>query len=111
MQPPSYSSPSPVNGTLILILGILSIVGLPILGPVAWIMGGKSLSLIDSGFGDSMQRQNTRIGRICGMVGTVILILVILGYAAIAMIGFGIAHPKINAKPGQAASKAMQKSW
>ncbi|MEO7719165.1 MAG: ankyrin repeat domain-containing protein [Capsulimonas sp.] len=110
MQPPSYSSPTPVKGTLILALGILSI-GLPILGPVAWIMGNKSLSLIDSGFGDPMQRQNTKIGRICGMVGTVILILVILGYAAMAMLNFGIARPKINAKPGQAASKAMQKSW
>jgi hypothetical protein len=35
------------NATLILVLGILSIVCLPILGPVAWIMGNKALQELD----------------------------------------------------------------
>lgn len=40
------------NATLILVLGILSIVCLPILGPVAWIMGNNALKELDQGFGD-----------------------------------------------------------
>ena len=61
------------NGTLILVLGILSIVCLPILGPVAWVMGNNALPMADPS-----QRGQINAGRICGIVGTVFLILGII---------------------------------
>ena len=86
-------SPQP-NGTLILVLGILSIFLCQILGPVAWVMGNNGLTLINSGSGDESQRGNVNAGRICGIVGTVVLILsviggVLFGGAIIAAAGAG----------------------
>ncbi|GIV06064.1 MAG: hypothetical protein KatS3mg016_1639 [Fimbriimonadales bacterium] len=63
------------NATLILVLGILSIVCLPILGPVAWIMGNNALKELDQGFGDPNARGLVVAGRILGIIGTVLLIL------------------------------------
>jgi hypothetical protein len=72
---------SPVNGTLILILGILSIViccvGI-ILGPISWIMGNNALKTLDQ-YGDALgQRSNVNTGRICGIVGTIVGALVLI---------------------------------
>jgi hypothetical protein len=68
------------NGTLILVLGILSIFCLQILGPVAWLMGNGALQAIDSGYGDATQRANVAGGRICGIIGTVLLIIAVIGW-------------------------------
>ena len=68
-------SGAPVNGTLILILGILGIVLCQILGPVAWIMGNSAVKV---GGGDLQQANLANIGRILGIVGTVFLVLGIL---------------------------------
>lgn len=86
-QPP-YGVPSgpPVNGTLILVLGILSIVCLPILGPVALIMANNALK---SGPIDPAQAGSVNAGRICGIIGCVLLVLGII-YGII--LGVGIAH-------------------
>ena len=85
------SSPQP-NGTLILVLGILSIVICGILGPVAWVMGNNGMTLINSGGGDQAQRGNVNAGRICGIIGTVfwaiaIIANVVFGGAMLAAIG------------------------
>ncbi|MGC4042852.1 MAG: hypothetical protein QM758_03535 [Armatimonas sp.] len=75
------------NGTLILVLGILGIVCLPILAPIAWVMGNNGMALLNSGQGDEAQRSNVNAGRICGIVGTVLLILgVIWGVLNIGVI-------------------------
>jgi uncharacterized membrane protein YjgN (DUF898 family) len=63
------------NATLILVLGILSIVCIPLLGPVAWIMGNKALQELDQGFGDPNSRGLVVAGRILGIIGTALLIL------------------------------------
>ncbi|BDI29525.1 hypothetical protein CCAX7_15760 [Capsulimonas corticalis] len=110
MQPTSYS-PTPVKGTMILILGILSIVGLPILGPVAWIMGNNGIQTIDRGNGDFQQRQNTMIGRICGIVGTVILALSVVAIVAALALGLtfgGLIKNKVaqETNPQSAIAKA-----
>jgi hypothetical protein len=81
-----------VNGTTILVLGILSIVFLPILGPVAWIMGNNALVTLNSGYADQSQRSNVVAGRICGIIGTVVLILGII--YVIAMMTFGLTLMK-----------------
>ena len=63
------------NPTLILVLGILSIVCIPLLGPVAWIMGNKALQELDQGFGYLKSRGLVVAGRILGIIGTVLLVL------------------------------------
>ena len=63
------------QGTLILILGILSILCLSILGPVAWIMGNKAVREIDANPGAYTNRGTVNAGRICGIIGTILLVL------------------------------------
>lgn len=94
--PPSGSGPLPGaagsgNATMILVLGILSIVCLPILGPVAWIMGNNALA---SGTVDPSQTGQVTAGRICGMVGTGLMVLGIIYWIVIfAFVGTGALHP------------------
>ena len=104
---PTYSNSTPVNGVLILILGILSILGIPILGPVAWIMGNKGLEAIDRGGADFQQRQNTVIGRICGIIGTVLLILGVLGFIAYTMFFSALIGSALRTQGGAAISPAV----
>ena len=76
--PSPYGSPqSNSNATLILVLGIMSLVGFAILGPVAWILGNNALK---TGMMDQSQVGQVNTGRICGIIGTVILALAIVGY-------------------------------
>jgi uncharacterized membrane protein YjgN (DUF898 family) len=76
---PQYSQgPGPVEhpkGTLILILGILSLVCLSILGPFAWVMGNRAIQEIDANPGAYSNRGTVQAGRICGIIGTVLLVL------------------------------------
>ncbi len=85
----------PHRGTLILVLGILSLVVCGPLGIFAWIMGSSDLKEMDAGIMDPSGRGNTQAGKICGMIttilmlvglciGFVVLALMILGGAAVA---------------------------
>src|SRR5262245_2341924 len=85
---------TPHRGTLILILGILSIVtGLGIiLGPIAWIMGSTDLKEIRAGRMDREGEGQTNGGMICGIVGTVMGLLTLCGCCAPFLMGiFGAA--------------------
>jgi hypothetical protein len=65
----------PHRGTVILILGIL---GLVVCGPLAiaaWIMGSGDLKEMDAGTMDPSGRGNTNAGKICGMIGTILMIV------------------------------------
>ncbi len=61
------------QGTTVLILGILGLVGCQILSPFAWSMGTKALEEIDRDPMRYSNRSNVNTGRILGMVGTIIL--------------------------------------
>ncbi|SDJ76024.1 DUF4190 domain-containing protein [Nonomuraea jiangxiensis] len=91
MTYPNYG-PSPYgpvqshpNGTTILVLGILSLVVCSILGPFAWVMGNRALREIDESGLYYENRGTVQAGRICGIVGSVLLILA----AAFAVLGLG----------------------
>jgi hypothetical protein len=81
----------PHRGQLILIFGIVSLVsmlcafllvfGLP-LGIVAWVLGSKDLAKMDAGTMDPEGRGLTQAGRICGIVGTILDSLYLLGCGA-----------------------------
>ncbi|MGB4810591.1 MAG: DUF4190 domain-containing protein, partial [Candidatus Phosphoribacter baldrii] len=81
-----YSGLEHPQGTLILILGILSIVlcGLPT-GLFAWVMGRKALREIDASGQLYSNRGMVQAGMITGIIGTVGLILWVL-YIAFVII-------------------------
>jgi hypothetical protein len=81
----------PHRGGMILALGIISFFFCgPIFGPMAMIMGGNDLKKIDAGRMDPEGRSLTQIGRILGMIATVLSVLVILLYCV--MFVFVIAN-------------------
>lgn len=71
----------PGRGTLILVLGILSITLLGPLGGIpAWIMGRKDLKKIKLGIISESEKTTTKTGMILGIIGTFLLLgMVIFG--------------------------------
>src|SRR5437879_4667466 len=108
VEAPEYEGAAPLqridlqphHGTLILILGILSIVLCGFLGPVAWIMGSNDLKEIRAGRMDPEGEGTTNGGRICGIIGTFLNLVIpvccgipvtviwLLSYYAAAQRGF-----------------------
>ena len=88
-QPGMY--PVQVKGSQILTMGILSFVCFGIiLGPVAFVQGTKALAAIDRGEADPTQRGQVSAGRICGLIGGILsLILLIVRFGAI---GAALSH-------------------
>ena len=64
----------PHRGVIILVFGILGFVVCPFFGIAAWVMGNSDLEEIDAGRMDPSGRDLTKAGRICGMIGTGLLI-------------------------------------
>jgi hypothetical protein len=71
----------PHRGSTILVLGILSLVlvgvGL-VLGPIAWTMGTQDLNDMRAGRMDPEGEGTTNAGWICGMIGTILNIVVVV---------------------------------
>ncbi len=63
---------------MILVFGILGLVVCQILGVFAWIMGNKDLKAMDQGVMDPSGRSHTNAGRICGIIATILLALVLV---------------------------------
>jgi hypothetical protein len=63
------------RGAMVLTLGILSLVACSPLGPVAWIMGNNDLAAMRAGRMDPSGQGITQAGQICGIIGTIFLIL------------------------------------
>ena len=78
----SHNSLEPHRGTLILVLGILSLVmcgfftGIP-----AWIMGRNDLRKIKDGLMDPEGEATTKGGMICGIICSILSLLSIIGIA------------------------------
>ena len=89
--PSNQMYPEASQATTILVLGILSIVVCQILGPFAWVMGNKELLAIDEGRRPPENRGNANAGRICGIIGTVLLVLSIVALVAVLVLGIGAA--------------------
>jgi predicted Zn finger-like uncharacterized protein len=90
----SRASMQPHRGTLILVLGILSLVVFAPLGIVAWVLGNNDLKEMRAGRMDPEGEGQTNAGRICGMIGTILMgvgLLCCVGYFIfiIAIIGAG----------------------
>ncbi|MDE0889933.1 MAG: DUF4190 domain-containing protein [Phycisphaerales bacterium] len=69
----------PDRGSLILVLGILSLVVCAPLGIAAFIMGRSDLREIDAGERDPQGRGTTQAGYVCGIIGSILFGLQVIG--------------------------------
>jgi len=74
-QPVTQQPLTPHRGTLILVLGILSIVCCFICGIIAWVLANGDLKEMTAGKMDPSGRGLTNAGKICGIVGIVVQIV------------------------------------
>jgi hypothetical protein len=81
----------PHRATLILVFGILSLVVCAPLGIFAWIMGNADLKEMAAGQMDPSGRETTNIGKILGIIGTVLLVLGIIFGVIMMIVAFGAA--------------------
>ena len=65
------------------VLGILGVILLPLLGPVAWVLGRRAQQEIDVSGGAIGGRGLATAGKVLGMIGTLLLVLVIIALAAL----------------------------
>ena len=80
------------NGTLVLVLGILGLVGVSVLAPFAWYFGSKALREIDETPGVFSNRGIVVAGRILGIIGTILLGLALLFLIAVVfLVATGLA--------------------
>jgi hypothetical protein len=70
---------TPHRGSTILVLGILSlcVCGI-ILGPIAFFMGNADIAAMDAGTMDPSGRGQTNAGRICGLIGGILHVVLLL---------------------------------
>lgn len=95
-SPPGWGPPVPHHhhpqGTPVLVVGILSVVGITVLGPVAWVMGRNALKEIDASDRPVANRGHVLAGTIMGIIATAFLALgvvglvVFLGFLALVMV-------------------------
>ena len=73
-QPRAYGQAPAVNGTNVMVMGILGVALIPILAPFAWYHGSRAVELLKHDpHADPQQRANANTGRILGIVGTFFL--------------------------------------
>ena len=90
-QPPYGTPPAtPVNATSILVMGILSLFCFGvILGPIAYLQGTKALQTLDA-YGDPTNvRGQVSAGRICGLIGGILAVIIIIGRIAMFVVAMG----------------------
>jgi hypothetical protein len=85
-----YAAPPPhPSSTTAMVLGLVSLIGLficvvPIvMAPFAWVTGGRVVKAIDAEPGRWSGREQAQAGRIMGMIGTAILVLIVLAVVAL----------------------------
>jgi uncharacterized membrane protein YjgN (DUF898 family) len=84
--PPPYGfgAPDHPQATLVLILGIVGLVACGLVAPFAWTMGSRVVREIEASNGQLGGRSMAVAGKICGIVGTVLLGLsLLIGVAAV----------------------------
>ncbi len=91
MQQPGYGyTPDHPRATIALVLGIVSLVLCSVLGPVAWVVGGRAVREIDASGGRLGGRGQAKAGQVLGIIATVLLVLGILFLIVVAVIGVSV---------------------
>jgi hypothetical protein len=73
------------RSTTVLVLGILGLVLCQILGPIAWVMGNKVRD--EAVAMGRLEPGNNKAGRICGIIGTCLIGLFVVGFVLLIIIG------------------------
>ncbi|MDF1811802.1 MAG: hypothetical protein P1V20_06295 [Verrucomicrobiales bacterium] len=81
----------PHRGTTVLVLGILGLVACPICGIIAWVMGNKDLAAMAAGQMDREGEGNTKVGKICGIIATILWILGMIAWVLMMIVSLGAA--------------------
>jgi hypothetical protein len=87
----------PHRATMILIFGILSLIACAPLGIAAWVMGSGDIKEMDAGRMDPSGRSTTNAGKICGMIGTILMVVGIAIWGLIimlAVVGGAASHTR-----------------
>jgi uncharacterized membrane protein YjgN (DUF898 family) len=86
---PQYAGPPPnhAQATTVLVLGILSVVVCQIVGPFAWVMGNRVVREIDASHGALGGRTEANVGRILGLVATVLIVVGLVFVVGILALG------------------------
>jgi uncharacterized membrane protein YjgN (DUF898 family) len=75
---------------LVLVLGIVGVTVCSLVAPFAWVMGNRVIGEIDASGGQVGGRSTANAGRICGIIGTaliVLMLLVLIGAIVLVLIG------------------------
>lgn len=84
MPPPTQPGPiqnmRPHRGVMILVFGIIGIVLCVVFGIVAWVMGNSDLRAMREGRMDPTGEGLTKAGKICGIVGVVLNLVIAAFY-------------------------------
>ncbi len=84
-----FHAPGPTvehpQATLAFVLGLLSVIGLSILGPFGWYYGNKVVSEIDRDPREFSNRGIAMAGKVLGIIGTVFLGFIALGMVALVV--------------------------
>ncbi|HQR26655.1 MAG TPA: hypothetical protein PLP61_06395 [Nocardioides sp.] len=84
--PPSYPSRAQhPRATTVLVLGVLGLVLCNILGPFAWVMGNRVVAEIDASGGALTGRESAVAGRICGIIGTGIVVAGLVAFVWLSL--------------------------
>jgi uncharacterized membrane protein YjgN (DUF898 family) len=89
--PPPYGRQDHPKTTTVLVLGICALLLCQVLGPFAWSMGNTALREIDASGGQLGGRDTVNVGRILGIVATVLLVLAVLALVLLLVVGLGLA--------------------
>jgi hypothetical protein len=86
--PPYFPPRDHPSSTTVLVLGIVGLVACQVVSPFAWTMGNRVVREIDASGGQLGGRSAANAGRICGIIGTVLLglsVLLLLGFLVLAL--------------------------
>lgn len=86
---PPAERPQAPGAVAAIVLGILSIVLLPLFGPVAWAVGRSAEQAADAAGGELGGRGLATAGKILGMIGTAFLLLLIAALVALLLTSGG----------------------
>ena len=78
---------APHRGVVILILGLIGLLCCFICGIIAWVMGNNDLREMAAGRMDPSGEGLTKAGKICGMIGVIWNIVVLVGWLLIVILG------------------------
>jgi hypothetical protein len=85
MNAPFPMQPQASGATPALVLGILSVVLCPLCGPFAWVLGRKAEQEVDASGNALGGRGLATAGKILGIIGTVFLVVLVLGLVFFAI--------------------------